>query len=41
LPNKEWDWIDCISFEFMDVNRLREALRLDHHLAQAGFRLLV
>lgn len=41
FADKEWDWIDCMSFEFMDANRLRDALSLDHHFAQAGFRLLV
>jgi predicted nucleic acid-binding protein len=41
FADKEWDWIDCISFEFMEANRLRDALSLDHHFAQAGFKLLV
>jgi predicted nucleic acid-binding protein len=38
---KEWDWIDCVSFELMERRGLREALSLDHHFAQAGFILLV
>ena len=37
---KEWDWIDCASFELMERRGLREALSLDHHFAQAGFVLL-
>ena len=41
FADKEWDWIDCVSFEFMDANRLRDALSLDHHFAQAGFKLLI
>ncbi len=39
--DKEWDWIDCTSFELMERRGLREALSLDHHFAQAGFVLLV
>ena len=39
--DKEWDWIDCASFELMERRGLREALSLDHHFAQAGFVLLV
>ena len=39
--DKEWDWIDCASFELMERRGLREALSLDHHFAQAGFALLV
>ncbi len=39
--DKEWDWIDCISFELMDRRSLREALSLDRHFTQAGFSLLV
>lgn len=38
--DKEWDWIDCISFDVMERRRLRHALSLDHHFAQAGFLLL-
>ena len=41
FADKEWDWIDCVSFELMERRRLREALSLDHHFAQAGFSLLV
>jgi uncharacterized protein len=41
FADKEWDWIDCASFELMERRGLREALSLDHHFAQAGFILLV
>ena len=39
--DKEWDWIDCASFELMERRNLREALSLDHHFEQAGFVVLV
>lgn len=39
--DKEWDWIDCVSFEVMERRGIREALSLDRHFAQAGFTLLV
>lgn len=32
---------DCVSFEFMDAEGLRDAFSLDRHFADAGFRLLV
>jgi predicted nucleic acid-binding protein len=35
--DKEWDWVDCISFEVMDERRIKNALSLDHHFTQAGF----
>ena len=41
FADKEWDWIDCVSFELMERRGLREALSLDHHFAQAGSILLV
>jgi predicted nucleic acid-binding protein len=41
FADKEWDWIDCTSFELMERRGLREALSLDRHFAQAGFVLLV
>lgn len=31
---------DCVSFEFMEQEGLREAFSLDRHFAEAGFRLL-
>jgi predicted nucleic acid-binding protein len=40
FADKEWDWIDCTSFELMERRGLREALSLDHHFEQAGFVLL-
>jgi predicted nucleic acid-binding protein len=39
--DKQWDWIDCISFEIMERHGLMEVLGLDHHFVQAGFTLLV
>ena len=41
FADKEWDWIDCVSFELMERRGVREALSLDRHFAQAGFTLLV
>lgn len=41
FADKEWDWIDCTSFELMERRGLRDALSLDHHFQQAGFVLLV
>lgn len=32
--------VDCVSFEFMRAEGLRDALTLDAHFAAAGFRLL-
>jgi uncharacterized protein len=40
FADKDWDWIDCTSFEVMERRGLREALSLDHHFRQAGFVLL-
>lgn len=37
----DWDWIDCVSFELMERRGIRNALALDRHFGQAGFRLLV
>ena len=39
--DKNWDWINCISFELMERRGVREALSLDRHFAQAGFTLPV
>jgi uncharacterized protein len=41
FADKEWDWIDCTSFELMERHNLTKALSLDHHFAQAGYVLLV
>ena len=40
FADKEWDWIDCTSFDLMERRGLREALGMDHHFTQAGFILL-
>jgi uncharacterized protein len=40
FADKNWDWIDCCSFELMEQRGLRDALALDRHFAQAGFTLL-
>ncbi len=32
--------VDCVSFEFMDAQGLREALALDQHFVEAGYRLI-
>ena len=40
FADKEWDWIDCLSFEIMTRRRLTKAFSLDHHFAQAGFSLM-
>lgn len=40
FADKDWDWIDCTSFEVMDMLSLKDALSLDHHFEQAGYRLL-
>ena len=39
--DKNWDWIDCVSFELMERRRVREALSFDRHFMQAGFSLLL
>ena len=41
FADKEWDWVDCVSFELMERRGIREALCLDRHFAQAEFTLLV
>ncbi len=41
FSDKEWDWIDCASFELMEQRGVRHALTLDHHFRQAGFIPLV
>jgi uncharacterized protein len=41
FTDKDWDWIDCISFELMRHRGITDALSLDRHFAQAGFTLLL
>ena len=41
FTDKEWDWIDCVSFELMGRRGVREALALDRRFTQAGFTVLV
>lgn len=40
-PDKGWGLTDCISFVVMEDYALTEALTLDHHFQQAGFRALL
>jgi uncharacterized protein len=40
-PDKEWSVVDCISFVVMKQHRLQEALTIDRHFAQAGYRALL
>ncbi len=37
---RELSLTDCVSFEFMESEGLRDAFSLDRHFAEAGFRLL-
>jgi len=39
--DKEWSWVDCISFLVMEQRRLRQALTTDEHFEQAGFVALL
>ena len=41
FADKDWDWVDCASFEIMERRGLREALGMDRHFTQAGFVLVV
>lgn len=38
--DKDWDWIDRISFELMERRGIASALTLDRHFHQAGFKIL-
>jgi predicted nucleic acid-binding protein len=40
-PDKAWSLVDCISIVVMKQRRLTEALTIDHHFVQAGFRALL
>ncbi len=40
-PDKDWSRTDCISFVVMGREGLSDALTADHHVAQAGFNILL
>jgi predicted nucleic acid-binding protein len=40
-PDKDWSFVDCISFTVMKQRRLKDALTTDQHFVQAGFRALL
>lgn len=40
-PDKDWSFIDRISFTVMQDRGITEALTADHHFEQAGFRILL
>ncbi len=40
-PDKNWSLVDCISFTVMSERGIVEALTADHHVEQAGFRVLL
>jgi len=40
-PDKEWSFTDCISFVVMQRFGLKDALTVDHHFGQAGYRCLL
>jgi predicted nucleic acid-binding protein len=40
-PDKEWSWVDCISFVVMRERAIRQALTTDEHFEQAGFVALL
>ncbi len=39
--DKEWSWVDCISFVIMHERGLKQALTTDEHFEQAGFIALL
>jgi predicted nucleic acid-binding protein len=39
--DKEWGMTDCVSFVVMRERGLLEALTMDQHFQQAGFRALL
>jgi uncharacterized protein len=40
-PDKDWGLTDCMSFEVMKSQRIKEALTADRHFGQAGFKALM
>jgi predicted nucleic acid-binding protein len=38
--DKEYDWIDCMSFKFMDAFGIDKVFGFDRHFVQYGFELL-
>ena len=40
-PDKEWGFVDCISFVVMRERNIESALTADEHYIQAGFRALL
>ena len=40
MDRRRLSLVDCVSFEFMRGRGLREALTLDEHFGDAGFRML-
>ncbi|MBU4273642.1 MAG: type II toxin-antitoxin system VapC family toxin [Planctomycetes bacterium] len=40
-PDKDWGATDCASFVVMTQLGIEEALTVDHHFEQAGFRRLI
>jgi predicted nucleic acid-binding protein len=39
--DKGWGLVDCASYILMEQQGIQEALTLDHHFDQAGFRRLI
>lgn len=39
--DKEWGFIDCVSFVVMRKHGIHQALTFDRHFAQAGFQVLM
>ena len=39
--DKTWSPTDCISFEIMRMQGIKDALTADHHFEQAGFNVLL
>jgi predicted nucleic acid-binding protein len=40
-PDKDWSFVDCVSFIIMDRRGLAQALATDRHFEQAGFDRLL